>query len=173
MEVSLKRNRTINYQIFLFLLLIFTGFSHLKINAQSLSTYELNDIIITASRTPTSFSDLSRSVIVIGPEEIKSLPVNSVQGLLQYAAGVDLAQRGVDGVQSDVSIRGGTFEETLIMVDGVSINDPQTGHHSMNLPVSLDQVQRIEILEGSGSSIYGADAFSGVILALLVIVSKK
>jgi vitamin B12 transporter len=136
---------------------------------QSLSTYQANDVIVTAYRTPASLSDLTRSVIVIGPEEIKSLPVNSVQGLLQYSAGVDLAQRGVDGVQSDVSIRGGSFEETLIMVDGVSINDPQTGHHSLNLPVTLDGIQRIEILEGSGSSIYGADAFSGVIN----IITKK
>jgi len=137
--------------------------------AQKLSTYQANDVIVTASRTPTSFSDLSRSVLVIGPEEIKAAPVNSIQGLLQYAAGVDLAQRGVAGVQSDVSIRGGSFEETLIMIDGVSINDPQTGHHGLNLPVSLDQIQRIEILEGPGSSIFGADAFSGVIN----IITKK
>jgi iron complex outermembrane receptor protein len=141
----------------------------INIIAQNLPTYQINDVVVTASRTPTSLSDLSRSVIIIGPDEIKNLPVNSVQGLLQYAAGVDLAQRGVDGVQSDVSIRGGTFEETLIMIDGISINDPQTGHHSMNLPITLDQIQRIEILEGSGSSIYGADAFSGVIN----IITKK
>jgi len=88
---------------------------------------------------------------------------------LQYAAGVDLAQRGIDGVQSDVSIRGGSFEETLIMIDGISVTDPQTGHNSMNLPVSLDQIQKIEILEGPASSIYGAEAFSGVIN----IITKK
>ncbi len=137
--------------------------------AQVLPEYQLNDIIVTASRTPTSFSDLTRNVIVIGQEEIKDAPVNSVQGLLQYAAGVNLQQRGVDGVQGDVSIRGGSFEETLIMIDGVSINDPQTGHHNLNLPVTLDDIQRIEILKGPGSSVYGANAFSGIIN----IITKK
>ncbi len=137
--------------------------------AQELPEYRLSDVVVTAGRVPISFSDLARSVIVIGPEEIKDAPVNSVQGLLQYAAGVDLGQRGVDGVQADVGIRGGTYNETLVMIDGVSVNDPQTGHHNLNLPVSLDDVQRIEILKGPGSSIYGADAFSGVIN----IITKK
>ena len=140
-----------------------------QMNAQVLSEYRLGDVIVTASRTPTTFSDLTRNVIVIGPEEIKDAPVNSVQGLLQYAAGVDLQQRGVDGVQGDVSIRGGSFEETLIMIDGVSVNDPQTGHHNLNLPVTLDDIQRIEILKGPGSSAYGANAFSGIIN----IITKK
>ncbi len=137
--------------------------------AQALPEYQLNDIIVTASRIPMTFSDLTRDVIVIGPEEIKNAPVNSVQGLLQYAAGVDLQQRGVDGIQGDVSIRGGSFEETLIMIDGVPMSDPQTGHHNLNLPVTLDDIQRIEILKGPGSSVYGANAFSGIIN----IITKK
>ncbi len=138
-------------------------------NAQTLPEYKMNEIVVTAGRTPISFSDLTRSVIVITPEEIKEAPVHSVQGLLQYAAGVDLEQRGVDGVQSDVSIRGGSFEETLVLIDGISVDDPQTGHHNLNLPVSLNDIQRIEILKGPGSSIYGANAFSGVIN----IITKK
>ncbi len=137
--------------------------------AQNLPQYNLDDVIITASRVPLTFSDLTRNVVVIDSEEIKNLPVSSVQGLLQYALGVGLEQRGIDGVQSDVTIRGGNSEDTLIMVDGVSINDPQTGHHNLNLPVPLQDVQKIEILEGPGSSIYGADAFSGVIN----IITKK
>ncbi|MCL5029874.1 MAG: TonB-dependent receptor [Bacteroidetes bacterium] len=155
---------------FISVLLVFIFFAASpELSAQVLSEYRLNDIIVTASRTPTSFSDLTRNVIIIGPEEIKDAPVNSVQGLLQYAAGVDLQQRGVDGVQGDVSIRGGSFEETLIMIDGVSVNDPQTGHHNLNLPVTLDDIQRIEILKGPGSSVYGANAFSGIIN----IITKK
>jgi len=140
-----------------------------SISAQTLPEYKMNEVIVTAGRIPVSFADLTRSVIIITPEEIKEAPVHSVQGLLQYAAGVDLEQRGVDGVQSDVSIRGGSFEETLVLIDGVSVDDPQTGHHNLNLPVSLDDIQRIEILKGPGSSIYGANAFSGVIN----IITKK
>ena len=137
--------------------------------AQNIPSYNLKDVVVTAGRVPVSLSDLARNVIVIGPEEIKNAPVNSVQGLLKYALGVGLEERGVDGVQSDVTIRGGSFEETLVMIDGVSINDPQTGHHNMNLPVPLADIQRIEILKGPGSSIYGADAFSGIIN----IITKK
>ncbi len=147
-----------------------TGFIFASdLSAQEIPRYNLDEVVVTASRTPLTFADLTRSVIVIGPEEIKNAPVNSVVGLLKYALGVGLEERGVDGVQSDVTIRGGSFEETLIMIDGVSINDPQTGHHNLNLPVPLEDVQRIEILKGPGSSIYGADAFSGVIN----IITKK
>ncbi|MHB8336582.1 MAG: TonB-dependent receptor plug domain-containing protein [Ignavibacteriaceae bacterium] len=137
--------------------------------SQNLPQYNLNDVIVTASRVPLTFSDLTRDVVVIDKEEIKKLPVSSVQELLQYVLGLGLEQRGIDGVQSDVTIRGGNSEETLIMIDGVSINDPQTGHHNLNLPVPLQDVQKIEILEGPGSSIYGANAFSGVIN----IITKK
>ncbi len=154
----------------IFPVIAFTSFTSTEfLNAQILPEYQLNDIIITASRTPITLSDLTSDVIVIGPQEIKDAPVNSVQGLLKYAAGVDLEQRGVDGVQGDVSIRGGTFEETLIMIDGVPMSDPQTGHHNLNLPITLDDIQRIEILKGPGSSVYGANAFSGIIN----IITKK
>ena len=153
----------------LFAALVVVFMSASNLNAQNIPKYNLKDVVVTASRTPLSFSDLTRNVIVLGPEEIKNAPVNSVQGLLKYALGVGLEERGVDGVQSDVTIRGGSFEETLIMIDGVSINDPQTGHHNLNLPVPLEDVERIEILKGPGSSIYGADAFSGIIN----IITKK
>ena len=138
---------------FISLLLIIYFITEVKLIAQVLPEYQFGDVIVTSSRTPTTFSDITRNVIVIGPEEIKDAPVNSVQELLQYAAGVDLEQRGVDGVQGDVSIRGGSFEETLIMIDGVSVNDPQTGHHNLNLPVTLDDIQRIEILKGDRKSV--------------------
>ncbi len=137
-------------------------------NAQTLK-HQLDEIIVTAGRTPISFSDLTRDVLVINSAEIKNIPANSVQDVLEYAVGVDLRPRGIDGVQADVSIRGGTFEQTLILIDGVKINDPQTGHHNLNLPVSLDDVERIEILKGQGSKIFGANAFSGVIN----IITKK
>jgi vitamin B12 transporter len=100
---------------------------------------------------------------VIGREEIQSAPVQSVQDLLRYALNVDVRQRGNLGVQSDISIRGGSFDQVLILLNGININDPQTGHHSLNLPVSLDAIERIEILEGPASRIYGPNAFSGAI----------
>jgi iron complex outermembrane receptor protein len=139
------------------------------VNAQEKPDHQLDEVVVTSSRTPVAFSDLTRSVIVIYPEDIKEIPVNSVQDLLQYVSGVDIKQRGVEGVQADINIRGGSFEQTLILVDGFKISDPQTGHHNLNLPIVIDNIERIEILKGQGSSIYGANAFSGVIN----IITKK
>lgn len=137
--------------------------------AQEMAEYKLNEIIISASRTPVEFSSLSRSVILISPREIQSAPVNSVQDLLKYAPGVDLRTRGVEGVQSDIGIRGGSFEETLVLIDGIKISDAQTGHHNLNLPLPLNSIEKIEILKGQGARIYGANAFSGAVN----IITKK
>ncbi|HVO74081.1 MAG TPA: TonB-dependent receptor [Ignavibacteriaceae bacterium] len=132
-------------------------------------SYELNEIIITAGRIPASFNELTRSVIVINQDEIKNLPAENVQDILQYSGSVDIRQRGLFGVQADVSIRGGTFDQSLVLIDGMKVNDPQTGHHNLNLPVSLQDIDRIEILKGQGSRMFGPDAFSGVIN----IITKK
>ena len=140
-----------------------------KILAQEKNTYQLDEVIVTASRIPLNYSDLTRSVVVIDTNEIKQAPVSSLQDLLKYVSGVELKRRGVDGVQGDVSIRGGSFEETLVMIDGVKVSDPQSAHHNLNIPVSLNDVERIEILKGQGSHIFGPDAFSGVIN----IITKK
>lgn len=141
----------------------------LVISAQDNIKHTLDDVVVTASRTPVAFSDLTRSVVVIYPDEINETPVSSIQDLLQYVSGVDIKQRGIEGVQADAGIRGGSFEQTLILIDGVKLSDPQTAHHNFNLPVSLDNVERIEVLKGQGSSIYGPNAFSGIIN----IITKK
>jgi vitamin B12 transporter len=133
------------------------------ITSQEDREYQLEDVVVTASRTPLKSSDLTRNVVIINAEEIKKAPVSSVQDLLKYATGIELKRRGVDGVQGDVSIRGGSFEQTLIMIDGVKITDPQTSHHNLNLPVSLNDIERVEILKGQGSHIYGPNAFSGIV----------
>ena len=100
---------------------------------------------------------------MIGRKEIEAAPVQNVQDLLEYVAGVDVRQRGTEGVQADVSIRGGTFDQILILLNGINITDPQTGHHNLNLPVSLAQIERIEVLEGPTARVYGPNAFSGAI----------
>lgn len=145
-----------------FLLIIIFQLVFISTNAQ-IKDYKLNEIVVTASKSPVTISDITRDVILIDKDKIKLFPVTSVQDLLQYAGGVDLRQRGINGVQSDVSIRGGNFEETLILIDGIKVVDPQTGHHNLNLPFSLENIQRIEILKGQGSRVFGPNAFSGVI----------
>lgn len=120
-------------------------------------------LVLTASRLPTKFSDLTRQVTVINAEEISKMPINSVQEVLNYVSAADLQTRSPYGLQSDLSLRGANFEQLLILIDGVRVNDPQTGHHDLNLPLTLKDIERIEILHGGGSSVYGADAFGGVV----------
>ncbi len=131
--------------------------------AQEPLTIRLEEVVVTASRTPLTLANTNRSVLVLDSTDIENLPANNVPDLLKYALGVDVQTRGAGGVQSDVSIRGGSFEQTLVLIDGVKMSDPQTGHHLMNLPVAIEDVERIEILKGHGSRIYGPNAFGGVI----------
>ncbi len=125
--------------------------------------YNLDEIEVSAQRAPVSYSQVARIVSVIDRTQIESAPAGSIQDLLEYALSVDVRQRGTHGVQADVSIRGGTFDQTLILLNGINLSDPQTGHHNLNLPVSLKNIQRIEILQGPGARVYGPNAFSGAI----------
>lgn len=125
--------------------------------------YNLNEIIISASRIPIQFSNLPRNILIIPAKEIIKLPVNNLNDLLKYFNSVDIRSRGNEGVQADISIRGGSFEQSLILIDGVKMIDPQTGHHNLNLPISLDNIERVEILKGNGTKVFGANAFSGAV----------
>lgn len=129
----------------------------------SVKDIEVEEVVISAQRAPVTFPQVARIVKILRKEEIQSAPVQSLQDLLRYALNVDVRQRGNLGVQADITIRGGSFDQVLILLNGININDPQTGHHSLNLPVSLDAIERIEILEGPASRIYGPNAFSGAI----------
>ncbi len=145
--------------VYLFLLFCL---SILPIYAQE-KEYKLNEIVVTAERIPVLFSDLARTVTVLDSTDIQSLPADNIQDLLKYVNALDLKTRGTEGVQADAGIRGGTFEETLIMIDGVKISDPQTGHHNLNLPLIPDNIERIEILKGQGSRVFGPNAFGGAV----------
>ncbi len=125
--------------------------------------YILEPIVIFPTKSSLAQSQDLRKVNVIGAEEIARLPARSVQELLKHILGVDIRQRGPLGAQADVNIRGANFEQILICINGVGINDPQTGHHNMDVPLTLMDIERIEILSGGASSLYGAGAFGGAI----------
>ncbi len=125
--------------------------------------FDLDEIEVTASRAPAVYSSIVRVLTVIDAKEIEHAPAESVQDLLEYVAAVDIRQRGAVGVQADISIRGGTFDQTVILLNGINITDPQTGHHNLNIPVSLSQVERIEVLEGPAARVFGPSAFSGAV----------
>lgn len=120
-------------------------------------------VIVTAHAEEVPYQTLARTVVVLTRDDIRRLPVRSVAELLSYVSSVDVRSRGSFGVQADVAIRGATFGQTLILVDGFRINDAQSGHHNADIPVPIGEVERVEILFGPGSSLYGADASGGIV----------
>ena len=123
----------------------------------------LEQFVITADRTPVMFEQLKRSIQVISRKEIDRMPVRNLAELISFAMNTDVRGRGTSGMQADVSIRGGSFDQTLILLNGMNISDPQTGHHNMDIPVDLSDISRIEILKGPGARVFGPNAFNGVI----------
>src|SRR5512143_1278310 len=120
-------------------------------------------LVVTGSAEPVRLLELGRSLDVVTRERIGQLPARTLADALRFAGGLDVAARGDGGVQTDFSLRGAAFGQTLVLVDGVRLNDAQTGHHNGDIPVPLDEIERIEVLAGPGSSLYGADAFGGVV----------
>jgi vitamin B12 transporter len=118
---------------------------------------------VTASRLENSLVSEIRNLEILTQSDIDRLPAATLPELMQFMQGVDYQQRGWGGIQGDFSIRGSGFEQVLILLDGVRLNDPQTGHHNTDIPVSLTQIERIEVLQGHASALYGPDAYGGVI----------
>ncbi|MFT3902572.1 MAG: TonB-dependent receptor [Niabella sp.] len=123
----------------------------------------LDEVSVTSSLVEHRSSETGRNVTVINGSAIAKLPVNSLDELLKYIPGIDVQARGPQGSQSDISMRGGTFQQVLVMLDGLRLNDPNTGHFSAYIPIAPAEIERIEILKGASSAIYGSDAVGGVI----------
>jgi vitamin B12 transporter len=139
------------------LLLFFTGqFSF----AQDIS---LDPVTVTSSIVEKRASETGRNIAVIKGEYFKNLPVNSIDDLLRYVPGVEIQARGPMGSQSDIVLRGGTFQQVLVVVDGLRMNDPNTGHFSSYIPIVPSEIERIEVLKGASSAVYGSEAVGGVI----------
>lgn len=128
------------------------------------------EVIVIGTLIPTEFSKTTRHITILTREEIEHLPVSSVSELMKYIPGIDMRERGPSGIQGDLSIRGSNFSQVIIMINGVKVFDPQTAHHNMDIPVSLSEIERIEVLHGQGSSVYGKNAFSG---AINIITSER
>ena len=123
----------------------------------------MDELVVTGSQIPRLQSQFGTFISTISREDIELLPARSISELLDMIGGIDVRQRGANGVQTDISLRGSSFEQVLILVDGINISDPQTGHHNMDLAVHMDNIERIEILKGPGARIYGQNAMAGVI----------
>jgi outer membrane cobalamin receptor len=117
---------------------------------------------VTTTIEPLPLAESDRSVNVLSPRD-QPLVTNSVVDLLRQDPSLNLQARAANGVQADLSLRGTTFEQSLILLNGLRINDPETGHLNLDIPVPLDAVIRIDILHGSGSTFYGSDAIGGAV----------
>jgi iron complex outermembrane receptor protein len=122
-----------------------------------------DSVVVTASRLAESSRTSGRRVSVYTRQDIADLAVNSIDQLLDVVAGVDVKSRGAFGVQSDLTLRGSTFNGVLVLLDGARINDPMTGHFLMDLPVPLSEIARVEVLRGPATALYGPDALGGVV----------
>ncbi|MBO7601530.1 MAG: TonB-dependent receptor [Bacteroidaceae bacterium] len=125
--------------------------------------YELEEVEVTSSRAPLTLGQSARLVTVLNREAIASASAQSVNDLLKLAAGVDVRQRGPIGAQTDISVRGGTNEQITILLNGININDPQTGHNTADFPVDISDIERIEVLEGPAGRVYGTSSLVGAI----------
>ena len=148
----------------LLIILIFQAITT-HINAQeNKSEIELDQVeLISSPRIEIKNTDNSISVLTISREEIQKSTATNVSDLLQQIAGIDIRRRGAEGMQADLYIRGGSFDQTLLLIDGIKVEDPQTGHHTMNMTLPLEVIERIEITKGSAGRIYGQNAFTGAI----------
>ena len=133
----------------------------MHLNAQEI--VKIKEVEVSAARSNVNFSQAARNVSVISREEIEKSPAKNLNELLEFASNVDIRQRGQNGIQADVSVRGSSFEQVLILLNGIKMTDPQTGHHAMNLPIDLLDIERIEILHGGAARVYGPGAFAGSI----------
>lgn len=123
----------------------------------------LDEVSVTGSRAPMTRSQAARMVTVLDSKTIATAPAQSVNDLLKYAAGVDVRQRGPIGAQTDVSLRGGNYEQITILLNGINICDPQTGHNAFDFPVDISDIERIEVLEGPAGRVYGTSSLVGAI----------
>ncbi|MDR6405603.1 MULTISPECIES: TonB-dependent receptor domain-containing protein [Chryseobacterium] len=132
------------------------------VQAQERST-DIETIEIQGKLISIPYKIANQNITVITREEIQNSPAKSIDEILQQIPGMDIRRRGANGVQSDLGFRGSSFEQVLLLLNGIRMNDSQTGHNSMNLPIDLEDVERIEVIKGPGARRFGQNAFAGVI----------
>ena len=123
----------------------------------------LDEVLITGSRAPLTAVQSAKIVEIVTHDQIERAEAHTLNDVLKLSTGVDVRQRSGFGVQTDISINGGTFDQITLLLNGVPLSNPQTGHNAADFPVSISDIDHIEILEGSSARIYGSSAFSGAV----------
>ena len=135
----------------------------LFVSFRAQNSFSLDTLVVQTTRIPLKVNETGRSINILTKEQIQELPATTFYELLQTISGIEIQSRGGFGVQGDIVMRGSTFSQVLVLIDGMRINDPLTGHFNCYVPVSNMEIERIEILKGAGASMYGPDAVGGVI----------
>lgn len=155
---------------------LFYGFLFLKLSIVAQSSgnpipnpfnvdtiHKLNEVRVYGRGISSNYTDRTSSIQLVNMVQTRDLPIRSVNEALSFIPGLDLRQRGMQGIQGDLSIRGGGFDQNLILINGFKLVDPQTGHHALNLPVLLTNVTSVEIYKGSGTRVFGQNAMTGAV----------
>jgi vitamin B12 transporter len=137
--------------------------SHTIVAQQPSEIRKLDSITISSTRIELPFKKNSRTITLISSEIIQQSPATNLAELLQQEAGIDVRRQGVNGMQADLYIRGGSFDQTLLLIDGIKVEDPQTGHHTLNMALPLEVIERVEIIKGPAARVFGQNAFTGAI----------
>ncbi|MFV0566771.1 MAG: TonB-dependent receptor plug domain-containing protein [Flavobacteriaceae bacterium] len=153
--------KTIHLFALILFLPIFATSQDLQTKPQD--TTQLGEVVITSSRIDLPFRENSRTIKIVTAQDLKNLGVTNVTDALQQIAGIDVRRQGVSGMQADLYIRGGSFDQTLLLIDGIKVDDPQTGHHTLNMALPIDVIKRIEVIKGPAARIFGQNAFTGAV----------
>lgn len=123
----------------------------------------LERIVVKARSPYLTFGSAKNiySAEILTPLEIKNRHPDSPADVLNGTSGMDLRYRSTSGVQGDISLRGSTCEQAAVLIDGINVNDPQTGHHNLDIPLTAYDVERVEVVKEGDSSLYGAGALAG------------
>lgn len=124
---------------------------------------EISEITVQGKFLNLPLKKVNENITVISKQELENSPAKSIEEVLAQFTGMDIRKRGANGVQADISVRGSSFEQVLILVNGIRINDSQTGHNSMSIPFDLASVEKIEIVKGPAARRFGQNAYAGVI----------
>ncbi|RKS98065.1 TonB-dependent receptor plug domain-containing protein [Chryseobacterium defluvii] len=146
--------------------------SLLFVNAQE-KTDDIETIEVQGKLVSTPYKSANQNISVITKDEIANSPAKSIDEILQQIPGMDIRRRGANGVQSDIGFRGSSFEQVLLLLNGIRMNDSQTGHNSLNLPLDLEDVERIEVIKGPAARRFGQNAYAGVINIITKTYSGK
>jgi vitamin B12 transporter len=127
------------------------------------SARSLREVTVYGSRLNQVSGQTGRYVSVIPGRTLSQYPVASLDDLLRLLPALEVQSRGNFGTQADITLRGSTFNQVLILLDGMRLNDPLTGHFAGYFPISPTEIEQIEVVRGPGAALYGPDAVGGFV----------